>query len=440
MSISLIVCLGASLVVSQTPEADKPKLKNFGSSLDQLQWDARRNEAVEVGPGRIRTKKMSDDDVVRIETTLVINDVLVVSAQGQTITGLTERDFLVTEDGEPQKVGVFALGDNSNIPRSIVLIIDYSISQFPFISSSIAAAEKLVDKLAPRDRMAIVTDDVELLSDFTNDRKELKDKLESLLLRATSTRHARVYEPSRRFGRSSQYSALMATLREAFDSEDQRPIIIFQTDGDEAYYLRNPIVGPQHISPDLQQYPGHVIELLSKDQREKLRNFSVDDVYKTVEQARVTIYTVVPGFRLVGRSPEEQAQQIKLEWSQRSEAWVMNSSPEARSKVRREAEKRWSKLSRETVAYQIDRELKIQSALAGIAGLTGGWTAFLGDASQAEKIYSRILDDMNRRYIVGYYPTNKERDGHRRKTSITVRGHPEYTVMTRTWYWAPANH
>jgi hypothetical protein len=67
----------------------------------------------------------------------------------------------------------------------------------------------------------------------------------------------------------------------------------------------------------------------------------------------------------------------------------------------------------------------------------GGWANFLGDPSQADEIYSHILSDMNRRYIVGYYSTNKEHNGKRRKIGIDVRGHPEYIVMGRKSYFAP---
>jgi hypothetical protein len=44
---------------------------------------------------------------------------------------------------------------------------------------------------------------------------------------------------------------------------------------------------------------------------------------------------------------------------------------------------------------------------------------------------------MNRRYIIGYYPTNKEHDGTRRTVKIGVRGHPEYVVLARKSYYAP---
>jgi hypothetical protein len=63
--------------------------------------------------------------------------------------------------------------------------------------------------------------------------------------------------------------------------------------------------------------------------------------------------------------------------------------------------------------------------------LTGGWAVFLEEPAQAASIYERIFSDVNRRYVVGLYPTDKERDGGRRTVSIEVRGHPEYTVCGR---------
>jgi hypothetical protein len=38
--------------------------------------------------------------------------------------------------------------------------------------------------------------------------------------------------------------------------------------------------------------------------------------------------------------------------------------------------------------------------------------------------------------VIGYYPTNRARDGRRRKISIEVRDHPEYTVWGQKAYFA----
>jgi len=52
--------------------------------------------------------------------------------------------------------------------------------------------------------------------------------------------------------------------------------------------------------------------------------------------------------------------------------------------------------------WDIDEAEKLQSALAEVASLTGGWTAFLEKPDDADAIYSRIFTDINQRYIVGY--------------------------------------
>jgi hypothetical protein len=39
--------------------------------------------------------------------------------------------------------------------------------------------------------------------------------------------------------------------------------------------------------------------------------------------------------------------------------------------------------------------------------------------------------------VIGYYPTNKARDGKRRTVTIEVRDHPEYIVWGRKAYFAP---
>jgi VWFA-related protein len=436
-AISLSFAFSCSWAVAQSPPPEKPKLKDFGSSVRKLKWDPKLNATVETNPTEGRTKRSEEDDVVRIETSLVVCDVSVLDRQGHLVQGLTPADFVVTEDGKPQQVGSFALGDNSNIPRSIVLLIDYSPSQLPFINTSIAAARTLVDKLNPSDRMAIVTDDVELLLDFTSDKRKLKDNLELLRKRATAKPNLLGFGGKRRFGLSAQYSAFMATLKEAFNDEGQRPIVIFQTDGDEVVFLRNPIVGPfipANLPPERQVAALAAAARTSQLQRENLREFSLNDVYKMAEKSRATVYTVIPGLRLVGLSPDEQLKQMKALSEQRRRAWFGGRSAE---QMRKLEEERWNNLPPEQQDYEVETAVKIQTALAEVAPLTGGWTSFLEQPTQADEIYSRIFSDINRRYVIGYYPTNKAHDGKRRKVNVEVRGHPEYTVMGRKSYFAP---
>lgn len=190
---------------SQTLSEGPPKLKDFGSSIKRLKWDAKKGVAVESKSNRKANRAAVDDDVVRVDTVLAVCDLLVIDRQSDhVINGLTRKDFLITEDDAPQQIASFSLGNDLTRPRSIVLVIDYSASQLPYLDTSIEAAKTLADQLGPSDKMAIVTDDVSLLLNFTRDKARLRERLDSLKRKAHSGT----------FGQSFQFSALFATLRE----------------------------------------------------------------------------------------------------------------------------------------------------------------------------------------------------------------------------------
>ncbi len=426
------------LTVSLAQSPRRKEIKDFGSSLKRLKWNPEKNSVVDSNNGT--GTELNDGDVIRIDTSLVSTDLLVVDSHGNAVTGLTADDFSITEDDAPQKVGHFVRGDNAGVPRTIVLIIDYSGSQLAYLNNSVAAAKVLVDKLSPRDRMAIVTDDVEMLVDFTNDKQKLKNELDELLDRTKLKTGFLGRARKLRIGRSAQYSALMATLNEAFDEEDVRPIIIFQTDGDEAVFLRNPVIAitpPVGLKGDALVKAQESFQFHQRELSRNLTEFSLDDVYRAVERTRATVYTVIPGPKLVGLSIEEQSKKIRAD-RQAAQAKILETlSSDARRKVKERVERDEADFTEEYDRWRAELQFKQQSALVPVAVMTGGWTEFLETPGQAEQIYSRIFSDINKRYIVGYYPTNKERDGKRRKLDFEVKGHPEYQIFGRRTYFAP---
>ena len=434
----VVCCIAVSSGVFAQSKESKRKQKDFGSSLKRLKWNPIRKETVETKPATQSTA--DDDDVIRFETSLVSLDVLVVDKHGNPVRGLTAADFAISEEGFPQQVGHFLLGDNQTVPRTIVLIIDYSGSQLPFLRSSIDAAKVLVDQLAPLDKMAIVTDDVELILDFTDDKKKLKSKLESLFDR-TKEKKGFFSFSEQRIGRSKQYSALMATLNELFGDQDKRPIIVFQTDGDEVFRLQDPVIKPgvpPGVPAELRQGWEENVQFRMAFMFENRTEFSLADLYRTAEKSRATIYTIVPGYQLLGRSPEAQADLMRLDTERRLDREWSNFSATERETMKSQARVSWGALSEEVMNFKARESYIVQLALAGVAARTGGWTDFLEKPEQASSIYSRIFSDINQRYIVGYYPTNKDRDGKRRKISIEVKNHPDYTILGRKFYYAPS--
>ena len=349
-------------------------------------------------------KRASDeDDVVRVDTDMVVAAVLVLDGQGRIVPGLSKEDFIVKEDNSLQEVASVSLGDSKDVPRSIALVIDYSGSQLPYIQTSIDAAKMLVDKLNPKDRMAVVTDDVNLLVDFTSDKELLKRRLESLKESALSGA----------VGTSDQYDALLATMTELFSAEDARPIVIFQTDGDQLESLKGG-------SP--QPYNSFSLP----------RKFGLEDILTASERSRVAVYSVISGVRFFGVPQSDLLKRAETDLRNREKASLqlqrgLNNSSNFEGSL---------KLPDEVLQRQANVWVRRHTALAALAKFTGAWTEFLEEPRQADEIYHRILTDIDRRYVIGYYPTNRARDGKRRKVHIEIRNHPEYVVWGQKTYFA----
>jgi VWFA-related protein len=391
----LVSLISHSTCLGQATGGTITKSQDFGASLKRFTRDVRDPSA-----GMEKSKDTDQpDDVVRLNTLLTQLDVTVTDANGSRfITGLTKDDFIVLEDGNLQQIDTLTLGDDTEkMPRSIVLIFDRSGSLLPYLDESIKAATALVDQLAPFDEMAIVTDDVKLIAGFTRDKKLLKSKLDSL--RDAAKKGWR--------GRSLQFSALLATLKDLIDAEKKRPIIIFQTDGDEEHNLQDP------------PHAGSTASGV----------YYMSDIYKEIQRSRVKIYTLIPGEKLSGVSESEL-----LEKGRR----LVRGYGEAYEKYYKPHDQRAEEpqIPDKVVRLIAESHARGQDAAARAAELAGGWTSFFEKPSQAAEAYGRILSDISHQYVIDYYPTNKERDGRLRKVRVEVRGHPEFVVHGRQSYYA----
>ncbi len=102
---------------SQSETQERRRLEDFGSSLKRLKWDPEKGTAVETGKPGGQPRAQSEGDVVRVETNLAVCDVQVRDKSGRIVEGLTQNDFLVSEDGRPQQIEHFSLGNDQRLGR-----------------------------------------------------------------------------------------------------------------------------------------------------------------------------------------------------------------------------------------------------------------------------------------------------------------------------------
>jgi Ca-activated chloride channel homolog len=77
-----------------------------------------------------------------------------------------------------------------------------------------------------------------------------------------------------------------------------------------------------------------------------------------------------------------------------------------------------------------------RARLQELADRSGGAAYFPADVGGLAANYSKILDELRRRYVVGYESTNRIRNGNWRKVDIRVR-HGDATIRSRGGYFAP---
>jgi VWFA-related protein len=173
----------------------------------------------------------ADQVIFRTSSQLVVETVGVKGKNGMPIEGLTAKDFIVTEDGVAQTISVFEYQKLPEVPsaplpadpigvvdpmpklpktqiapetpgdikyrdkRLLALYFDLTAMPIPDQLRALAAAQKFIStQMTPADLMAIMTfssGSVQVLQDFTDDRRRLLSIIETLAVgedeNATST-------------------------------------------------------------------------------------------------------------------------------------------------------------------------------------------------------------------------------------------------------------
>ncbi len=160
------------------------------------------------------TFAQQDDDVIKVDSSIVRLNVGVVNRFGSPVTSLSKDSFTVYEDGVKQNITKF---EPTETPFSVVMLLDMSGSTLGFRQILKMSAFRFVDALAYEDRIAVIEfyDKVNLLNDFTNNRKFISNSIDVANGR----------------GKTQLYKALDLAMEKLSKEGKRRKAIIVLTDG-----------------------------------------------------------------------------------------------------------------------------------------------------------------------------------------------------------------
>jgi VWFA-related protein len=123
-------------------------------------------------PCLTRAQNSQDDEVLRVNTDLVVLNVTVTDAQGNYVHGLKAADFRIFEDGREQPIDTITGFNVEETPFAAVLLLDTSGSMESRLTLARSAAIRFLDGLRNEDVAAIYRFDakIELVQEFSPGR------------------------------------------------------------------------------------------------------------------------------------------------------------------------------------------------------------------------------------------------------------------------------
>ncbi len=168
---------------------------------------------------RSKAQESQNAPVIRVDTRLVNVPVNVTDAHGVAVSGLSQDDFRVLEDGRAQKIAIFER--EASTPLSIVMAVDTSGSVYSQFKTERDAAKRFAeDILRPEDEMDLIAFSYESreMVPYTSDPRRIDDGIKRLQKGDDTALYDAVYVASQR-------------LTEARPDATRRRILVLVSDG-----------------------------------------------------------------------------------------------------------------------------------------------------------------------------------------------------------------
>ena len=158
----------------------------------------------------------------RARTDLVVLQVAVTDARHRYVPGLGAEDFVVYEDGAPQKIVVFA---SAAAPLDVMLLMDTSASMDGRLDVAQRAAIGLLEMLRPGDRAGLLV--FNTAAEFAHPLSAERDLVAAAVRRTSPGGATALYE--------ALYLALKALPRAQQSGEVRRQAVVVLSDGADNY-------------------------------------------------------------------------------------------------------------------------------------------------------------------------------------------------------------
>lgn len=392
----LLLILSVSLIalsISGQQQAQRPRRVNNGPEQNT---EAQKPAA----PATSGSQDLDEGDVIRTDTQLVSVPAVVTDSTGHPLAGLKPENFRLIEDGQPQTIANFG---TTETPFEIALLLDTSGSTRDDVALIRAAANSFIEALRPGDRVGIVAFNtarngndaiatVDLLSKLTGDRGELRNAIENL-----GSSNGTPY-----------YDALQKVVDAVFqnppsDEVRGRRAVVALTDGVDS--ASNSDFATAKLKLSQAGVACYFVQINTEDfVEDRLMKDCQDDGQLSLSQRQIERYR-----RLI--TPPPKAEDFNS---------FCSMGPFERMSISREL-------------YNIAR--REMNDLSRVSGGRSFQAATLADARAA---FARVAADIGTLYSIGYYPTNKARDGKFRTIKLELKGvQTKAQVRARDGYYAP---
>src|SRR6267378_971044 len=320
------------------------------------------------------TEEVGEDDVVRVDTQLVSVPAIVTNNLGRPLSGLRQTNFIIYEDGQKQTIANFG---TTEAPFEIALLLDTSGSTRADVDLIRQAANAFIGALRSGDRVAVVA---------FKDRGSGKSAMATVDVLAKLT---------------DDRKALRAAIQNLGTSNGTPFYDALGKIGDEIFH-----------DPPRADVRGRRAVVALTDGVDSASNSDYDGARNKLLRGGIACYFIEVNTEDFVEDRLLRDSQDYADFCQLGQFERMQISRDLYNLARRE--------------------------MNDLAHASGAHNFVAADLQDARAAFARVAGDIGTQYSLGYYPTNKVRDGKYRAIRVEVRGVKEKSeVNARQGYYAP---